>query len=228
MNVSRQEGHLLAAGRSNQKTRTRRALLEAATALIRHGASPTIAEVAEAALVSVPTAYRYFSSPQELWVEVTRHLDEPDPDVVFGGIAPHDAAGRVEALIKAIGWRQFDDEALWRNVTRVALERWFQQASLPEDERTPVRGERRMHWIAEALQPLADQMDQHTHHRLANGLALVFGTEALITLRDTCQLDRDEAQETMLWAARAILDAARRDKARRERGSRRGPTAEKL
>jgi AcrR family transcriptional regulator len=211
MSLSRQEVDRLTSGRSNQKTRTRRALLDAATALIREGRSPTMAEVAEAALVSVPTAYRYFSSPQELWVEVTRRLGEPDPDEVFGGVAPDDVAGRVDALIRAIGWAQFDDEAVWRNVTRVALERWFEQAALPEDERNPVRGERRMRWIAEALRPLADEMDDEALRRLAHSLALVFGTEALITLLDTCQLDREEAQQTMLWAALAILQAAHVD-----------------
>ncbi|MEV0909422.1 hypothetical protein [Streptomyces hokutonensis] len=46
--------------------RTRRALTEAAVALIREGRTVTIAEAAEAADVSLATAYRYFSSPQEL------------------------------------------------------------------------------------------------------------------------------------------------------------------
>ena len=65
-------------GRSRQKLRTRRALIEAAGALIREGRTVTIAEAAEAAEVSLATAYRYFSSPQELLQETRLLIRTPD------------------------------------------------------------------------------------------------------------------------------------------------------
>ena len=46
--------------RANQKERTRAALVDAAKALVRAGAPPTVAEAAERARVSRATAYRYF------------------------------------------------------------------------------------------------------------------------------------------------------------------------
>src|SRR6478672_5679380 len=46
--------------RRNQKERTRRAIVAAAARLIEEGTLPSTAEVAEAALVSPATAYRYF------------------------------------------------------------------------------------------------------------------------------------------------------------------------
>jgi AcrR family transcriptional regulator len=46
---------------TNQKQRTRQALV-AAKALVANGRPVTIADVAEAAQVSVATAYRYFSN----------------------------------------------------------------------------------------------------------------------------------------------------------------------
>lgn len=55
-----------AAGRANQKRRTRQALIEAALAMREKGLDPTFAEVAEEALVSRATAYRYFSSVEAL------------------------------------------------------------------------------------------------------------------------------------------------------------------
>src|SRR5437879_3184518 len=53
-------------GRANQKRRTRQALISAAMAFRDEGRNPTFAEVAERALVSRATAYRYFSSLEAL------------------------------------------------------------------------------------------------------------------------------------------------------------------
>lgn len=178
---------------------------------MREGRSPSIPEVAEEALVSVPTAYRYFSTPQQLWAEVTVNLAEPDPNEVFSDVGEDDAEARVEALVDAVSGMQLEDEALWRNVVRVSLERWFEQAKLPEPKRVPVRGERRQHWIEHALKPVAEQFDESSFRRLSTALALAFGVEAMITLRDGCGLDANEAKETMLWTARAVVAAARRD-----------------
>lgn len=47
-------------GRSNQKKRTRTAIVEAARGLIGTGSEVTMPEVARVALVSEATAYRYF------------------------------------------------------------------------------------------------------------------------------------------------------------------------
>jgi hypothetical protein len=71
MIISRQDPSLKKGTRSNQKTRTRAALLQAATDLFREGRSPSMPEAADRALVSVATAYRYFSSAEDLWWEAT-------------------------------------------------------------------------------------------------------------------------------------------------------------
>jgi len=47
-------------GRVNQKARTRMAIVAAARELIQTGQPVTMPAVAQAALVSEPTAYRYF------------------------------------------------------------------------------------------------------------------------------------------------------------------------
>ena len=59
----------LASGRSNQKRRTRQALLDAATQLLTRADAPTLEQIAEAALVSRATAYRYFRSADEVIAE---------------------------------------------------------------------------------------------------------------------------------------------------------------
>ena len=61
-------------GRSNQKARTRTALLQSATGLVKEGRPPSMPEAADRALVSIATAYRYFSSAEELWWEASKTI----------------------------------------------------------------------------------------------------------------------------------------------------------
>ena len=56
----------LASGRTRQKQRTRDQLIAAARELITAGDTPRVEQVAEAAGISRPTAYRYFASQAEL------------------------------------------------------------------------------------------------------------------------------------------------------------------
>jgi AcrR family transcriptional regulator len=62
-------------GRDNQKRRTRQALIDAAIALRDEGHNPTVAQVAERAMVSRATAYRYFPSTEALISETAADRD---------------------------------------------------------------------------------------------------------------------------------------------------------
>ena len=67
-------------GRVNQKRRTRAAILTAAVELLEQGQSPTVAEVADAALVSRATAYRYFPTQEYLLFEAALESTRSDID----------------------------------------------------------------------------------------------------------------------------------------------------
>src|ERR1044071_4399437 len=73
----------LESGRTRQKQRTRDQLIAAARDLITKGDTPSVEEVAEAAGISRPTAYRYFASQAELlaaaFPETTTASALPDP-----------------------------------------------------------------------------------------------------------------------------------------------------
>ena len=71
------------AGRPNQRVRTRQDLLQAASRLMKLGRRPTLEEVAEEALVSRATAYRYFPSVESLLIEAPIEGAVPDPDDIF-------------------------------------------------------------------------------------------------------------------------------------------------
>src|SRR5262245_29500054 len=119
---------MLAGGRVKQKQRTRTALVGAALELLRKGKAPTVAEVAEAALVSTATADRYFPNAQSLWRAVLDAAGDPSSAEVFQGVENAPAEARVAAMIRSVGWRMFDDEGLWRTAARVMHDRWFESS----------------------------------------------------------------------------------------------------
>jgi len=193
-------------GRENQKQRTRLALIAAATALAREGRSFSIAEVAQAAMVSTATAYRYFPHPQSLWVELAiREADVPDMARLIEN-AGDNAADRVDVMVSVVADTQLGDEALWRTLLRATLERWSAQRS--DTERVPVRGDTRITTTTQALAPLADAIPPALLRRLTMGVMLVYGLEAMITTRDACDLEPDEAKDVMRWAAQALIRSA--------------------
>ncbi|MBK3580028.1 helix-turn-helix transcriptional regulator [Streptomyces sp. MBT65] len=207
-------------GRSRQKLRTRRALTEAAVALIREGRTVTMAEAAEAADVSLATAYRYFSSPQELLQETQLLVRTPD----FTADLPADPAERLDTLISRVAEFQLGDEAMWRSLVRASLERWFAQHEQHQEQgqgqgrgheggepEIPTRNQTRLGYTRTALEPLADTLPPELHRRLAMAVTLVYGAEALISARDACGLDPEEARDVMRWAASALLEKAVRD-----------------
>ncbi|WP_405839843.1 TetR/AcrR family transcriptional regulator [Streptomyces sp. NBC_01518] len=194
-------------GRSRQKLRTRRALIEAAGALIREGRTVTIAEAAEAAEVSLATAYRYFSSPQELLQETRLLIRTPDVTADL----PADPAERLDTLISRVAELQLGDEAMWRTLVRASLERWFTQHEHGHESgepEIPTRNQTRLGFTRTALEPLADTLPPDLHRRLTMAVTLVYGVEALIATRDACGLDAEEARDVMRWAASALLEKA--------------------
>ncbi|MDT2009052.1 TetR/AcrR family transcriptional regulator [Rhodococcus opacus] len=121
MDVPSQESSLTK-GRVKQKLRTRRALVEAAKDIAREGRSLTIAEVAEVAEVSAATAYRYFSSPDQLILEIAIGSAG---DLVAD--LPDDPATRLATVIDRLCDAQFSDEAVWRALLVASQQRWFAQ-----------------------------------------------------------------------------------------------------
>lgn len=191
--------------RVNQKRRTRAALVEAAQRLLEQGQTPTVADVADEALVSRATAYRYFPSHEHLLLEVVleRSIDEISR-AVDASAGSGDAAARLEGLVSVIQNEIAANEAGFRSLMRLSI------AQSPSDQPTvaSIRGERRLHWIEQALEPIAAELDERSLHRLAQALTLCVGAEAFVVLRDLCGLEPAEAEETLRWAALAMLTSA--------------------
>ncbi|MBA3529681.1 MAG: TetR/AcrR family transcriptional regulator [Propionibacteriaceae bacterium] len=192
-------------GRMNQKHRTRAALKAAAAAFVRGGVTPTVAQVAEAALVSKSTAYRYFPSQEALVAEVL--LDEavrPDLEGVFAAArTPGPAATRLAAVVRADHALVVKHEAAFRTALRAML---APQAGDPVA--VPRRPGNRLRYLADALAPVHDLLGAERLERLVTALAMCVGMESIMVTADICGLPPDDAETVKRWAAAALLQAA--------------------
>lgn len=194
--------------RNNQRARTLAALTRAAGELLREGQPPSMPAAAERALVSLATAYRYFSSAEELWDAAAsfdvEHLI--DSDGVRGEIeaAGDDVEARLEILIRRLGWTLIDHDVLMRQAAKTSLERWFAQQGR-EGQPKPLRPRQRNQWNRLALAPLRDRMEDHQVDALVEALGCVWGAEPIITLLDVLELSPDAAKERMMTTARWVV-----------------------
>jgi AcrR family transcriptional regulator len=194
-------------GRINQKRRTRAAIVAAAVELVEQGQRPTVAEVAEAALVSRATAYRYFPTQEYLLFEAALESTRSDIDRELENDAlPEDPEARLEMLIDALQERIINKEAAFRTMLRLSLEQTSdEERHGGEPAPSRLRGGGRVRWIERALAPVRGRLEESDFRRLVAALSLCMGIEALVVLRDVCALESSEAQEVLLWAARTLL-----------------------
>jgi AcrR family transcriptional regulator len=204
----------LEVGRVNQKRRTRQALVAAAAELVRSGARPTVAEVADAASVSRTTAYRYFPTQEALLVNATTfallsradgHLER----IASAASKEGSVAERVEAVVRGDDAMTLEAEAALRGVLR---------ASLAPEAADP-RPAFRERWFSAALEPVRRELGERRTARLVAALGLCCGIEARVVTKDVYGLDDRAGLDVKLWAARTLvrgaLEEARASKAKR-------------
>jgi len=194
-------------GRPNQKSRTRKDLLRAASRLVKQGQTPTLEQVAEEALVSRATVYRYFPSIEAMLIEASVDIAVPEPMDLFQNETSRDPVIRLERVETALYDMIMANEPLLRSM----LAHTIQHASqLDESGKLPRRQNRRTPLIEAALAPARDQFKPASLKLLSRALALIVGTEAAIVVKDVLQLNDTEARKVKRWAIRALVEAARK------------------
>lgn len=193
-------------GRTQQKVRTRGALIAASRELLARGLTPTVEEAAAAATISRATAYRYFPNQRALLVAAhpeieTESLLGPDP--------PVDLEARLDAVVRAIMRITLETEPQLRATLRLSLE----PGALHSDGRV-LRTGRRIVWVEDALRPLRGRIPDADLRRSARAIAAGVGIDALVWMVDVAGLSREEAVKLMRWSARALLRSALEDSAR--------------
>src|SRR6201996_6537769 len=108
-------------GRINQKRRTRAAIITACQELIMAGADINMPAVARTALVSEPTAYRYFPDLASLLEEALSGI-EPDPAAALAaGADPGDPVERVAYAAELLARLVIERQGAIRALKSVSL-----------------------------------------------------------------------------------------------------------
>ena len=190
-------------GRTNQKARTRQAIVDACVELIRQGRPVTMPEVAKAAMVSEATAYRYFPDLASLLTKALAE-DWPTPAEALAPVGTsQDPVERVafaaRFLLQGVAERQ--------EVVRAMIAATIAQPGLSSRARPGLR----FGLIEYALAPFVDALESICPERLAQlrlDLAVVISAEALFSLTDLCGLDMTDAIDSAEKTARTLTASA--------------------
>ena len=185
-------------GRANQKTRTRRAIVDACRALVRSGADVTMPEVAKRALVSEATAYRYFPDLVSLLRETIDGLWPTPAEALQPVAASRDPAERVGFACQFLLRGVFSYQGAVRAMISGTITRPGLAGSRPGI---------RFGLIDYALAPFepAPGLDLT---QLKRDLAVTVSAEALFTLTDLCGLSPDAAIASAVRTASTLTASA--------------------
>ena len=191
--------------RTNQRIRTRMAIIDACRTLIRAGVDVTMPEVARQALVSEATAYRYFPDLVTLINEANVGL-WPSPGEALQPIAQ--STDPIERVTFA------SEQFLQRIIAYQGAIRAMISASVTRPAVAATRPGFRFTWIEYALAPAETMLapaHTDTFAHLKQDLAVIVSPEALFTLTDLCGLTPDAAIASLVRLATATTAAALRD-----------------
>lgn len=196
-------------GRTNQKSRTRAALIAGARELLAQGKTPTVEQAAAAAAISRATAYRYFPNQRDLLVVAHPEVEATS---LLGPEPPTDPEARLDIVVERLAEIFLNAEETYRAMLRLALQ--------PEAQgQLVLREGRRFLWIEDAIAPLRDRLPPDAYRRLVDALAATIGIEALVALIDLAHLPREEAVSVLRWSARALLHTAVEEAEAHNRGA---------
>lgn len=189
-------------GRANQKARTRKAIVDACRELTRSGAEVTMPKVAERALVSEATAYRYFPDLVSLLQEALAGV-WPQPEQALAPVAgSRDPAERVafaaEYLLKGVHAYEGSVRAMIAHTLTVA-------------GAARARPGIRFGLIDYALAPFEggeSGLPPDTMTQLKLDLAVAVSAEAFFTLTDLCGLPPASAIASAARTAVTLTKAA--------------------
>ncbi|AOK49640.1 TetR family transcriptional regulator [Burkholderia sp. MSMB617WGS] len=190
---------------SETRAQTRELLLQTALSMLEQGWFPSITELANASGVSRATAYRYFPSQAAL---VSTVVDESLGPVLQWRPTSTSVEARVNELLDFAYPRMEQHEGALRAALQVALHQWAnERARRAQDEPKYRRGNRRR-LLTLAVEPMVQAgVDPAAAARLAQALSLLYGTEAMVVLKDIWGLDFQQFMTVVKWMSAALVRA---------------------
>lgn len=207
-----------AAGRVNQKLRTRTAIVQAAAELGSTGREVTMPEVARVALVSEATAYRYFPDLASLLGEVIADLLPDTADavaLVVDGDAD-DPVARVAAVTEFLLRHVLSRQGVVRTLIAASITRPGQPHARPgvrfeliEYALAPFGGDAGdgASGDSSTLEPALERAQVEALAQLKRDLAVVVSAEALFSLIDLHGLEPEQAIASIVHTATTLTRA---------------------
>lgn len=192
---------------SNAQRRMRKQLLEAGARLLKKDHAPSMDDVAQEAMVSRATVYRYFPTIDALLAEAPVDEAVQGADEFFEADPSRDPVARLdraEAMLHAVCYRN-------QGPLRAMLAASLQRSIGPRESGVPIRQNRRTGLIEAAVAPARGSLTDTAYSRLRAALSLVFGTESMVVFTDILGIGEKEARHIKKWMIAALVDAALRD-----------------
>jgi AcrR family transcriptional regulator len=168
------------------------------------GAAPSVSEVALFAGVSRATAYRCFPSRAAMLTAVVGF--SLGPMRTFA--AEHlDGTDRVMDLFKRSLPRLTKNETSFRTAVQLSLEQRALALAGQLKEPSFRRGYR-IQILAHAMEPFKTQLPEDIYLQLHKALSVVYGIESYIVLKDIWGETSKQVETTVLWMAKALVEAA--------------------
>lgn len=178
--------------RERQAQQVRVAVLEAVISELETKAvdDVSMADVAQAAGISLRTLYRYFPDRSSLLHAAGEHL--------YGSLGVPFAIAGPEDISRSLL------EAARRLSTRPELTRALVRTTAGRATRSAVRGQR-VEAITAALQPVTEGLDADTARWATAVIAHLCSAASWVIITDESELDEADAQRAVAWAIDALI-----------------------
>ncbi|WP_447874800.1 TetR/AcrR family transcriptional regulator [Serratia fonticola] len=186
---------------SKTRAETLKKLTNAALHLYSKNKFPKVDEITKLAGYSKNTFYKYFTDQASFTEYLIKQL-------IGKSEAPHISPSDVNVNIdKLFTWgynRIFSNEALMRDALRVYQEQWAGRKNESDNNILREKGNRR-EILIEALSPLKNDVSDDNFEKLTKAMAILYGTEPMVILKDMFGMSNDEIIKLTEWMAKAII-----------------------
>lgn len=191
----------LETGRSNQKQKTRRKILDTTKKLLQQGKSLTLEDVAKASKISRATIYRYFSNIDILCSEAGLDIYTQSTESIYQNSKNLPIIERILYIQNYFNDLALNNEPAFRKYLSIYLNEDV------SNKKESLRGSRRTASLKLALSPYKNELGSDVYNHLITVATSLMGIEAIIACKDVCSLTDEEAKKTLAWGLNNILES---------------------